>query len=86
MRPQLIIEITFWLTLVLCAAAAFLQFQAKAGSGDFFVLASPLFLNIAARRATRYRKAAVGLAVLGLLLAGVALYAGLSPPKLPPMR
>jgi hypothetical protein len=86
MRPQLVIEITFWLTLVLCAAAAFLQFQARGGSGDFFVMASPLFLNMAARRATRYRKAAVALAVLGLALAGVALYAGLTPSRVPPMR
>jgi hypothetical protein len=86
MRPQLLIEITFWLTLLLCAGAALLQFQSKGGGGDFFVLVSPLFLNIAARRATRYRKAAVVLAVLGMLLAGAALYAGLSPAKTVALR
>jgi len=48
------------------------------GTGDLFVLASPVFLAIAAKKGLRFPRAGVFLAVLSVVLAGGALAAALS--------
>lgn len=78
MRASQFIGLCFYLTLTLVAVAAFLHFRADPVAKDAFVLLSPVFFNLAARRAVKYRKAAVVLALLGVVFAAGAVYAGYS--------
>ena len=51
--------------------------------GDTFVLLSPLFFGMAAKRASHLGATAVGLAVIGLVFGAGALWAALSHTPLP---
>ncbi|MEZ4466163.1 MAG: hypothetical protein R3F43_17345 [bacterium] len=51
--------------------------------GDTFILLSPVFFVVAAKRATRFGKAAVVLAILGVAFSVFGLYGALRGPRQP---
>ena len=77
-RRNAIIHYSFVATLIVAAAAVTVRLvTAPAGTppGDLFVLVSPVFFSIAAKRATRFGTAAVIVSLLGLAFATTALVA-----------
>jgi len=61
---------------------------ARMFGSDTFAVLTPVFFVVAAKRATRFGPASIILATVGLLFAGVTLWAALtkSPRQAPPVR
>lgn len=79
-RRTAFIQLCLFLTLGVTAAAIGIKLfnaPARAGGSDMFALASPLFFVIAAKNARSYHRTSVLLALLGVALAGGALWAAL---------
>lgn len=80
MTRTAIIDLSLYATVLLCGGAVGIRAFGAPGapSADVFVLASPVFFAIAAKRATRLRGAAVGLAIIGVVFGAAALAAAWS--------